>query len=140
MHAYIESSPACWAVYGDVLAREYSDPSLMTVNRLTVDAYAVQHPGQPSPQSIQSVGVHLVSLYFVLEREISPNEATRAIDRLIRSATFTWLEPPVARGELTVADVRRTTTAEQHVAAVQAWARSAWSAWAVHHKRITAWA
>jgi hypothetical protein len=24
-HRYLESSPACWRLYGDVLAREYSD-------------------------------------------------------------------------------------------------------------------
>lgn len=26
-HRYMESSPGCWAVYGEVVAREYSDLS-----------------------------------------------------------------------------------------------------------------
>lgn len=28
-HAYLGASPACWALYGEVLAREYSDPAYM---------------------------------------------------------------------------------------------------------------
>jgi len=27
VHRYMESSPGCWAAYGVVLAREYSDPA-----------------------------------------------------------------------------------------------------------------
>jgi hypothetical protein len=68
IHRYMESSPACWAKYGEVLAREYSDPQLMEeCHRLTTDAFAVQHPGQPSPQSIQSVAIHLIALHAVLD-------------------------------------------------------------------------
>ena len=33
-------------VYGEVLAREYSDPSYVSLHRLTADTYAVQHPGE----------------------------------------------------------------------------------------------
>ena len=32
----MESSPACWAAYGEVLAREYSDPAYFQVHRLSV--------------------------------------------------------------------------------------------------------
>jgi hypothetical protein len=45
VHRYMESSPGCWASYGEVLVREYTEPSYFGVHRLTVDAYAVQHPG-----------------------------------------------------------------------------------------------
>ncbi len=76
-HRYLESSPGCWASYGEVLAREYSDfPAYGALHRLTVDTYAVQHPGRPSPQCIQSVALHLMSLCLVLEREIEPRRAT----------------------------------------------------------------
>ena len=139
VHAYIESSPACWAIYGEVLARQYSDPALMVMNRLTVDAYAVQHPGRPSRQSMQSVGVHLVSLQLMLELNVSPEEATHAIDRLITSTTFTWLEPPASKGELSVADVYQTTSTQQHVERVRVWARSAWEAWSAHHRQVRSW-
>ncbi len=46
-HDHMLSSPGCWAIYGEVLAREYERPAYMADHRLTVDAYAVQHPGEP---------------------------------------------------------------------------------------------
>ena len=67
-HPYVGASVGCWAMYGEVLAKEYGEYRYPSVHRLTVDAYSVQHPGTPSRRSIQSVAVHLVSLYLVLER------------------------------------------------------------------------
>lgn len=66
-HRYMESSPGCWAAYGEAMARMYSDPAFFEYYRLAVDAYAVQHPGQPSRQSIHSVGVHLIRLHLLLD-------------------------------------------------------------------------
>lgn len=59
-------------MFGEVLANGYSEASYGAVHELTVDAYAAQHPGQPSPQSIQSVAVHLVSLWHILEEGLPP--------------------------------------------------------------------
>src|SRR5678816_4348633 len=42
-HRYMDSSPGCWHVYGEVLAREYGDQAFRVAHRLTVDSYAVQH-------------------------------------------------------------------------------------------------
>jgi hypothetical protein len=141
VHRYMESSPACWAAYGDILAREYSDIRYAAVHQMTVDAYAVQHPGHPSPQSIQSVGLHLVSLCLVLEHGVETTQA-RAI--LQQSNTFkdefVWLEPPPDRGRITVADVQPASTPEEHVARVRSWADSAWKAWSLHHDAVHAWA
>lgn len=61
-------SPGWWAVFGEVLAREYEDPACMANHRLTVDAYAVQHPGEPTPAAARSVLLHLVSLCAIRER------------------------------------------------------------------------
>jgi len=128
-HRYMESSPGCWYVYGEILAREYSDPAFAVLHRLTVDSYAVQHPGRPSPQAIHSVCVHLISLSLVLERDMGMASATRAIKAAVQAKDrFVWLEPPPTLGQVTVADVRAVSSAEEHVATVRAWARSAWSA------------
>jgi hypothetical protein len=43
-------------VYGEMLAREYGDPAYFRVHQLTVDTYAVQHPGPRERRAIQSVG------------------------------------------------------------------------------------
>ena len=140
-HRYVESSPGCWAVYGEVLAREYSQPAYYQVHKLTVDAYAVQHPGQPSPQSVQSVALHLIRLCLVLERGFDGPRATAAMQAAAqRKEAFRWLDPPASRGEITVADVHRAASAGDHVARVRAWAEAAWRAWSVHHPVVHGWA
>ncbi len=141
IHRYMTSSPGCWAVYGEVLAREYGNPTFAARHRLTVDAYAVQHPGTPGPQSIQSVALHLVSLYLVLAKGQHLDFATRALKPLSeQKGTFHWLEPPANMGAVTVADVAKVENQAAHVAAVDAWAASAWQAWRAHHDQVRTWA
>ena len=134
-HKYLASSPGCWAAYGQVLEREYSDATYAANHRLTVDAYAAQHPGHRSSQTIQSVSLHLVSLHLVLERSVDQATATA---RLARMATkkdhFKWLEPPISLGDLTVNHVLAATSANAHRKAD--WAHSVWQAWEVHHAVI----
>jgi hypothetical protein len=139
-HRYMESSPGCWAAFGAVLAREYSDPTYFEIHRLTVDAYAVQHPGHPSRQSIQSVGLHLIRLCLHFEQKLPPAKANEAIKAAARvKHIFTWLEPPPSLGSLTVADVVGQDTAETHKPTVRAWAMSAWQAWSMQHNIIRQW-
>ena len=136
----MESSPGCWACYGEVLAREYSDARFRAVHRLTVDAYAVQHPGRPSAVSIQSVAIHLISLCAILERGVELTEATKIIRQASRNTDrFIWLTPPTSRGALTVADVHRAAGAQEHARLVHEWAQSAWTAWSAHHATIRRW-
>ena len=140
VHRYLESSPGCWRVYGEVLAREYSDLAFWAVHRLTVDSYAVQHPGRRSPQTIQSVCVHLLSLCLVLERGADPEYATRAMPGMVRQKDrFVWLTPPRSLGRITVLDVAAASTVAEHAQKVRAWAESAWAAWAPHHEIVRAW-
>jgi hypothetical protein len=139
-HRYLESSPGCWAAYGEVLAREYSDPKYMAVHRLTVDTYSVQHPGRPSPQTTQSVAVHLIGLYATLQLQLRPRMVTAAIRRAADHQRFHWLPPPLHLGEFTVADVLPAQSPEQHANVVLRWAASAWAAWSHYHSQVKAWA
>jgi Family of unknown function (DUF5946) len=140
-HEYMESSPGCWAAYGRVLALQYEDQRLFDVHRLTVDAYAVQHPGAPGRQSIQSVGVHLVRLCLFLERGLSSSKANDAMLSAAKNkAQYHWLEPPASLGPRTVADVEAAAGIEAHEAAVRAWAAQMWAVWSRHHATIRAWA
>jgi len=137
----MESSPGCWAAYGEILAREYSDPAYGRLHRLTVDAYAVQHPGQANPQAIQSVALHLVSLCLVLERASSAEEARRSLGAgTRRKGHYTWLSRPGSMGAVTVADVQSAQSPDAHLAWVRKWADSAWQAWVAHHDTVRAWA
>ena len=136
----MESSPGCWAAFGEVLAREYSDPLYNEVHRLAVDAYAVQHPGHPSRQSIQSVGVHLIRLCLFFEHGLAAEDANDAMLAAAQAKhTFFWLEPPGPLGSITVADVNRAQTADEHEDAVKAWGSAAWDAWSIHHGIIRTW-
>jgi hypothetical protein len=139
-HLYMESSPGCWAIYGEVLAREYSNVAFSQTHRVTVDAYAAQHPGHPSPQSIQSVAGHLIRLCLLLEYGLEIERANAAMLKAIESKKkFAWLTPPPSRGALTVLDVHRASSVEYHVQRVSAWAASVWAAWAPHHDQIRQW-
>lgn len=139
-HRYMESSPACWAAYGEVLAREYSDSAYFQVHRLSVDAYAVQHPGKSSRQTIQSVAVHLVRLCLLLERGLPMERANDAMLKASeREENYVWLEPPASLGSVTVADVLKAQGIEAHMAAVRQWAESAWQAWTPHHATVRSW-
>jgi hypothetical protein len=127
-------------VYGEVLAREYSDPAYAVAHRQTVDAFAVQHPGRPSPQSIQSVGVHLVRLCLILEHGFSDAAAGGAMEVIARrKAMLRWLTPPASMGAITTVDVWRTSGPHEHTKAVGDWALSAWQAWAEHHEQVRRW-
>jgi hypothetical protein len=94
IHAYMTSSPACWAAFGEVTAREYQTPELMSVHRLSVDAWAVQHPGDGSRRAIQSVGLHLARLRVQLEEGLEGEAANTAMLRFAaRKATLPELPP-----------------------------------------------
>ncbi len=140
-HPYIGAATGCWALYGEVLAREYGELRYPEVHRLTVDAYAAQHPGVPSRRSIQSVAVHLVSLHLVLERGFNGARATAAIRRVLAARpTLVWLEPPARLGAGTVADIVAARTAAEHESRVRRWAAAVWTAWAPHHGTVRGWA
>jgi len=145
---YLGASAGCWAIYGEILAKEFNsakdvvdDNHYRAVHRLTVDAYCVQYPGVPLRQTSQSVAVHLISLYFVLERGFDAEKALRVIRRAVsHSEKFFWLEPPRFMEATTVIDVSRAKNFFEHEKLVQEWARARWEAWSQHHEQIRRWA
>jgi len=139
-HAYMTSSPACWAAFNTVMAREYSDPGLMTVHRLSVDAWAVQHPGDGSRRAIQSVGLHLARLMVQLEQGREGEPANAAMLRFAaRKASLPELPRRVSYTR-TVAEVAGVTEPDAHRTAVRSWALATWADWADQHEFIRRWA
>ena len=138
IHPYMTSAPGCWAMHGELSARHLSDPTAVRYRQLCVDAYAVQHPGTPGPQAIQSVALHLVSLHAQLERGFSLRQAMR----LIQSGTqlkgrFAWLTPPSFSDALTIADMLEYEG--DPAIGARDWAQSAWTAWTPHHDQVRIW-
>ena len=139
-HPYILSSPACWRAYGELLAREYQDPRYMRVHRLTVDAYAVQHPGVDTPQSRNSVGIHLSRLLLFFERGWPIERANAAMLTITaKKHRYPWLVPPAGSGPLTVRHPLAAATPDEHAVRVEQWAQSVWAAWAGHHGAVRMW-
>ncbi len=144
VHAYIGASAACWSIYGQVLAKEYSDEAYYHSHLLTVDTYAVQHPGTPSRRSIQSVALHLLRLSWLLEEELEPAYAkqlmAKAAEQNRANPVFCWLDPPDPIGALTVVDIVAARSAEEHIELVNTWSQDVWQAWSHHSDQIHAWA
>lgn len=107
--------------------------------QLTVDTYAVQHPGGLDRRSVQLVGVHLMTLCLVLEDGTDPGAGPGLHKRFAKHPSLHWLEPPDRTGEITVADVLRAENAAEHRRIVEAWALDVWEAWTAHHTTVCAW-
>jgi hypothetical protein len=134
-HKYIGATQGCWNLFEQILVKEYGEyqyPAL--THKLTVDTYAIQHPGQPERRSIKSVNVHLVSLYFIFVKKVSGSEATEMMGKLISNKPkLEWLEPPVPNGHKTVIDVLTANNWEEHEKIVREWAEDVWNCWYSKH-------
>jgi len=137
-HKYLGAFPGCWKIFGDILAKEYSDQAYMRVHRLTVDAYAVQHIGDKSPQTIQSINLHLLALCVALEHGVKYSFIPQIMNKKIKEYknVFAWLSPPKYFGAITVVDVAKAKNAKEHEKLVSDWAKAAWDSWKHHHKII----
>jgi hypothetical protein len=123
-HPYLGASPPCWALF---------------VHRVTVDAYAAQHPGAPGRRSARSVAIHVAGLCLTLEHEVPPARGGRLLARLVRQLPgLGWLDPPAHRGEMTIGDVHAAKPGADHVERVLEWARDVWQAWRPHHEATRA--
>jgi hypothetical protein len=133
------AAPGCWRAYTELLAGGLP-PSVAA--GLTVDAYAVTHPGTPGPQSTPSVWIHLLTLCFVLERRWPVDQAVR-LRRLAADAfaAWPWLTPPDSMGDVTAIDLDAALRARDGGAAVELtrrWVDGAWAAWSAHHPAVRA--
>lgn len=139
-HPYMTGSSACFAMFNQILACEYSNRALMQTHRLTVDTFAVQHPGSDKTrQQIQSVGLHLARLGVQIDRKLTPRETNDVMLGLGKHKhTLEYLEPP-DQFTITVADVVPAAGTERHSERVKAWASATWDDWAHHHSDIRRW-
>lgn len=129
VHDYMLSTPGCWAAFGEVLTREYSDPELFaSSHRLSVDAYAIQHPGRADDRrAVQSVWLHATSVWMVFEQGVDFAEATRALKRLVGQ---TPPERPSAPERFSLThEAVLAGPVEDHARLVRDWARAALDEW-----------
>ncbi|HHH89608.1 MAG TPA: hypothetical protein ENK45_03475 [Aliiroseovarius sp.] len=139
-HAYMLGAAGCWRLFGQLLAAEYSDAALIQVHRLSVDTYALQHPGDANDRrAVQSVGLHLARVMLQLEAPRPPRETNEVmLGFSARKESLVWLEPP-ARFSMTLADLAPEIGGSGHAAAVREWASETWQDWSAHHAYIRDW-
>src|SRR4051812_1452344 len=95
VHPYIGSTPACWALYGELLAHEYAELGYPQCHRVSVAPSPAQPPGKRGGRTIQSVATPLPGLYLVLERGLDGPAATAMKNRVLATEPdFKWLPPP----------------------------------------------
>jgi uncharacterized protein DUF5946 len=138
---YGGASPACWALFLEVTAREYGALRYPAVHRLVVDAYMAQHPGYATPAGRRSVVVHLVGLCLTLERDLDDAHVRRIMGSVFPGKPdVAPLAPVPPLGEVTVASMLDAPDLDAHVARARAWAQAVWRAWAPFHAQVRAWA
>ncbi len=139
-HPYIGASPACWAAFGELLAREFGNPAYGRVHRHTVDVYAVQHPGKDDRRQRQSVALHLIGICHWLEHGLEMDRLNTITQRLAsEDRPWPWLDPPTAF-PMTVGHVLVARDGPEHVGLVRRWAEVTWDAWADVRALVRDWA
>ncbi len=128
-----EGRAGCLKLFEEILAREFSDYRYGRAHRLTVDAYALQHPDRYM-RSGKSFAAHLTGMCAAIEH----GDAV-TVNRMVQK----WLSGnpridkpahiPARRGNMTVSYVHSAPDADQHVSRVKEWAREVWGAWAEHY-------
>ena len=140
-HRYIGASPACWQIYTTLEAGGYSIVGRDKYGSLLIDAYAAQHPGDDSPQSRQSVAVHLVTLWAILRAGADVDKAidirVRAVSVGKRTGGFQWLRPPESY-PLTVASLASTEPID--AASIDLLVGGVLGSWSIEHEQtIKGW-
>lgn len=140
VHRSIGASPGCWALYTALLASEFGAFDAR-VHQLSVDSFAAQHPGTPSPQAIQSVCTHLVALCLSLEHDLCVEDLRPLMGDLSKGLWFAprWLEPP-AEYTMTIVDLLDADSAHGYGDRVWAWSEATWAAWSAHQAQVRTWA
>lgn len=138
-HPSFGASASCWQLYGELLAREFQDPSSFPLHQMTVDVYAVQHPRVDSRRGIRSTALHLMTLALWIEDGTDPRHGPLLHRRMAGSLDFGRLEPPRPNGTMTVVDVLAADSPDRHAALVRAWGEDIWRAWEPHHETVRRW-
>lgn len=137
-HPYIGAVHNCWNIYGEILAKEFSDPEYFAIHRITVDSYAAQHIGdQNDRRARQSANLHLIALYLYFEKKLPIPEI---LNFLKKSTEYKKDWPAVQHLTqakwLTVQDVIKANNAQEHIEVVTQWGESVWKSYHTQHAVI----
>lgn len=128
-----EGRTGCLKLFEEILAREFSDYRYGRIHRLTVDSYALQHPGRYMLSS-KSFAAHLTGMCAAMEDEHAYS-TNQVVQKWL--STNPQIEKPAhlpeQRGHVTITHIHSAQDADEHIKRVRGWAQSVWIAWAEHH-------
>jgi len=129
----------CQALFDEFRAREITELAAKYAStRLTVDVYCLQHPDRYCV-SAKSLAAHLTGVGWAVERG-GGDWGLRMLQRWLDGGVRLEKPPlPAGHGELTIADVAGATGTDDYLAALDLWARSAWSAYSGLHEVARGW-
>ncbi|MGH9443706.1 MAG: DUF5946 family protein [Thermoanaerobaculia bacterium] len=129
----------CQSIRDELLSRHLGEAEYLGVRRLFVDVYCVQHPEQYCP-SFKALAAHLGHLCWSLEFGGSRSSSNEAIRQWVeRNPQLVRPPLPAERGARTVGDVAAASSPAEYQAAVEAWGRSAWDAYAELQPVVRQW-
>lgn len=146
---YGVASSECLALFNIVLAKELEYGNSGN-SGIVIHPYAVQHPPHVEHQlslgiderlraaSRQSVVIHLLALYAMIEKKVSNDVIDRALSGGTRFEDI-QLTPPDNLGAMRVIDVARATNKQEFNQLAQDWIQAAWAAWSKYHERVHEW-
>jgi hypothetical protein len=138
VHAYVPSSPGCWKRFGEVQADEMQRFRYPPAHRLVVDAYMAQHPGDGTDRrDRQSVFVHLVGLYAILEQGMPAERVSDVFRRVLKNIDdFPILRRSSGPGAVTVNHLRGARDLADYERRAKTWANAVWQSWSDHHEVV----
>jgi len=134
-HAYMSPSAGCWAFYGEILAREYSDLAYWDSHRLLTDAYCAHHSIADERRARQSLNIHLAALMLHFEDGAGPAEIIAFLKATAGSRDFAYLARPDGK-DITLAAIHGAQNAAEHASAVDTYAQAVFDFWSPHHPTI----
>ncbi len=136
-HAYLSVSPACWARYGEVLAREYSDPAYWRTHRVLTDAYCGQHSIGADRRARQSLWIHMAALSMHFDDRAEDEVIVDFLGRAAKSDhPFPELAMPAENMSVRIDAVHAAPDAPSHRAAAVEYARAVHEVWAPHRAAL----
>ena len=132
-------NPAEEEAYHELLAYTLSHGDPAFIHQYVVDAYGAQH-ATAGAKPVR-LAFSLIGLYMHVDRGFSGREVQR-VHKALGDRTHSWpaldLPPIGSRGSMSVIDVLAAPEGSERDAAIDAWCRSVWSAFASSRPTVEA--
>jgi hypothetical protein len=132
----------CQALFDEITYRMGTEPRIAAIHRLALDTYCMQHV-ESYCESAKSYAAHLIGLCWGIDHRDDPAPNALILRSLDGSARL--VKPPVLseRGSITLPDVMAayiaSSSVDELVRQVHAWANNVWEAYASQHEIAQAW-